>query len=222
MAAIPAQITELKDNNMVEVNILGATREASIDLTPTAEVGDWRPRARRFRNRNRRPRIRRGNPRTGVKRFPEMVAEEVPEAASKQAIVGPPKAKTASALQNVLNQDLKQFKNPSSRGLIESIYALAPDHANLMEVCGTHGRSRSRNGIRGIMPEGTRLLSGPGCPVCVTANKDIDTVIALARIPEVTITTFGDMTRVPGSTSSLLAERLPAGRSKSSIRRSTR
>ena len=56
------------------------------------------------------------------------------------------------------------------------------------------------------MPEGTRLSSGPGCPVCVTANKDIDTVIALAKIPGVIITTFGDMTRVPGSTSSLLKE----------------
>ena len=57
-----------------------------------------------------------------------------------------------------------------------------------------------------------RLASGPGCPVCVTCNRDIDTVIALARIPNVTITTFGDMTRVPGSTSSLLAEQA-AGRS---------
>ena len=56
------------------------------------------------------------------------------------------------------------------------------------------------------------LASGPGCPVCVTCNRDIDTVIALARIPNVTITTFGDMTRVPGSTSSLLAEQA-AGRS---------
>lgn len=117
------------------------------------------------------------------------------------------------ALDNVLNQDLKQFKNPQlARGLIQSIYALAPESANLMEVCGTHTVAIARNGIRGIMPQGTRLLSGPGCPVCVTANKDIDTVIALARIPEVTITTFGDMTRVPGSTSSLLAEKA-AGRS---------
>ena len=56
------------------------------------------------------------------------------------------------------------------------------------------------------------MASGPGCPVCVTCNRDIDTVIALARIPNVTITTFGDMTRVPGSTSSLLAEQA-AGRS---------
>ena len=57
-----------------------------------------------------------------------------------------------------------------------------------------------------IMPEGCRLASGPGCPVCVTSNHDIDAVIALARIPDVILTTFGDMTRVPGSTSSLLKE----------------
>ena len=82
----------------------------------------------------------------------------------------------------------------------------------LMEVCGTHTVAIARNGIRDLMPEGLRLASGPGCPVCVTCNRDIDTVIALARIPNVTITTFGDMTRVPGSTSSLLAEQA-AGRS---------
>ena len=57
-----------------------------------------------------------------------------------------------------------------------------------------------------FMPEGCRLASGPGCPVCVTSNHDIDAVIALARIPDVILTTFGDMTRVPGSTSSLLKE----------------
>jgi hydrogenase expression/formation protein HypD len=62
------------------------------------------------------------------------------------------------------------------------------------------------------MPEGTRLASGPGCPVCVTSNHDIDAVIALCRVPGVIITTFGDMTRVPGSTSSLLKEQA-AGRS---------
>ena len=75
-----------------------------------------------------------------------------------------------------------------------------------MEVCGTHTVSIARAGIRDLMPEGTKLASGPGCPVCVTSNRDIDTVIALARVPGVTIATFGDMTRVPGSTSSLLAE----------------
>lgn len=109
--------------------------------------------------------------------------------------------------------NLGEFKDPAlAKGLIASIRALAPAHANLMEVCGTHTVAIARNGIRALMPEGVRLLSGPGCPVCVTANSDIDTVIALSRVPEVTIATFGDMTRVPGSTSSLLKEKA-AGRS---------
>ena len=109
--------------------------------------------------------------------------------------------------------DLSQFKDPKlARGLIDSISALAPKQATLMEVCGTHTVAIARNGIRALMPEGTRLASGPGCPVCVTSNHDIDTVIALARVENVTIATFGDMTRVPGSTSSLLKEQA-AGRS---------
>lgn len=118
-----------------------------------------------------------------------------------------------SALEDAADIDFSAFKDPKlARGLIETIYRLAPEHATLMEVCGTHTVAIARNGIRDLMPEGLRLASGPGCPVCVTCNRDIDTVIALARIPNVTITTFGDMTRVPGSTSSLLAEQA-AGRS---------
>lgn len=118
-----------------------------------------------------------------------------------------------SALEDAADIDFSAFKDPKlARGLIETIHCLAPEHATLMEVCGTHTVAIARNGIRDLMPEGLRLASGPGCPVCVTCNRDIDTVIALARIPNVTITTFGDMTRVPGSTSSLLAEQA-AGRS---------
>lgn len=118
-----------------------------------------------------------------------------------------------SALEDAADIDFSAFKDPKlARGLIETIHRLAPEHATLMEVCGTHTVAIARNGIRDLMPEGLRLASGPGCPVCVTCNRDIDTAIALARIPNVTITTFGDMTRVPGSTSSLLAEQA-AGRS---------
>ena len=109
--------------------------------------------------------------------------------------------------------ELAKFKDPTlARELVRTIQHLAPaGGATLMEVCGTHTVAIARAGIRGLMPEGTRLASGPGCPVCVTCNRDIDTVIALARVPGVTIATFGDMTRVPGSTSSLLAEQA-AGR----------
>lgn len=103
--------------------------------------------------------------------------------------------------------NLSVFRDPElARGLMHSIEKWAPEQATLMEVCGTHTVAIARNGLRTMMPEGIRLASGPGCPVCVTSNKDIDTVIALSRVPGVAIATFGDMTRVPGSTSSLLKE----------------
>ncbi|NHM16775.1 hydrogenase formation protein HypD [Eggerthellaceae bacterium zg-887] len=104
--------------------------------------------------------------------------------------------------------DLNAFKDPTlARGLIDSINRLAPKReTTLMEVCGTHTVAIARNGIRTLMPDTVRLASGPGCPVCVTANRDIDAVIALAKVPGIVIATFGDMTRVPGSTSSLLKE----------------
>ena len=101
------------------------------------------------------------------------------------------------------------FKDPAlARGLVQAIGQLAaspgmPERVNLMEVCGTHTMSIARNGLRSLMPEGIHLLSGPGCPVCVTANRDIDKLVALARTPGVVIATFGDMVRVPGSSTSL-------------------
>lgn len=76
-----------------------------------------------------------------------------------------------------------------------------------MEVCGTHTMAIARFGLRDLLPSEVRLVSGPGCPVCVTAMGDLDKVIGLARLPEVTVTTFGDLIRVPASRSSLAAER---------------
>ena len=73
----------------------------------------------------------------------------------------------------------------------------------LMEVCGTHTVSIFRHGIRDLLPETVALLSGPGCPVCVTAAGDVEAAITLARIGEVSLTTFGDMMRVPGRKESL-------------------
>jgi hydrogenase expression/formation protein HypD len=77
----------------------------------------------------------------------------------------------------------------------------------LMEVCGTHTMAIARSGMRGLLPESLRLISGPGCPVCVTPRRWMDHAIALSRRPEVTLCAFGDMMRVPGSTSSLERER---------------
>jgi hydrogenase expression/formation protein HypD len=73
----------------------------------------------------------------------------------------------------------------------------------LMEVCGTHTVAIFRHGVRSLLPEGIRLLSGPGCPVCVTSIRDVDTAVALAKKPGVVLATFGDMMRVPGGEASL-------------------
>ena len=69
----------------------------------------------------------------------------------------------------------------------------------LMEVCGTHTMAIARSGIKKLLPEGINLISGPGCPVCVTSQENIDRIISIAGIKDVIITTFGDMIRVPGS-----------------------
>jgi hydrogenase expression/formation protein HypD len=80
--------------------------------------------------------------------------------------------------------------------------ALGRDAA-FMEVCGTHTMSVFRSGLRSLLPRNVKLLSGPGCPVCVTAQSDIDMLIALAVDHDVTVCTYGDMLRVPGARGSL-------------------
>jgi len=76
-----------------------------------------------------------------------------------------------------------------------------------MEVCGTHTMNIFRFGLRDLLPPNINLISGPGCPVCVTPDNYIDKAISLSRVKGVMITTFGDMFRVPGSRSSLEKER---------------
>ena len=78
---------------------------------------------------------------------------------------------------------------------------------NIMEVCGTHTMAIARFGLKKLLPENVNLLSGPGCPVCVTPIEDIDRAIAIGKLPGVILTTFGDMLHVPGSRSSLEKER---------------
>lgn len=74
---------------------------------------------------------------------------------------------------------------------------------NIMEVCGTHTVSIFRCGLRSTLPERIKLLSGPGCPVCVTDQSYIDAVLALAERNDCLIATYGDMIRVPGKSGSL-------------------
>ncbi|MFH1943155.1 MAG: hydrogenase formation protein HypD [bacterium] len=92
----------------------------------------------------------------------------------------------------------------AARHLAELIRKRAgDDEMTFMEVCGTHTMAIARNGIRELLPENIRLISGPGCPVCVTPNRTVDYAIALSRESDVIVTTFGDMMKVPGSSSSL-------------------
>jgi hydrogenase expression/formation protein HypD len=69
----------------------------------------------------------------------------------------------------------------------------------IMEVCGSHTNAIGRFGIRGLLPKNIRLISGPGCPVCVTAIQDVDVALYLSSLPSVIFATFGDMLRVPGT-----------------------
>ena len=87
----------------------------------------------------------------------------------------------------------------------------------IMEVCGTHTHEIFRLGIRKLLPKQVELISGPGCPVCVTPVSYIDEAVYLALEKSVTICTFGDLVRVPGSKKSLADEEAKAGRSISSI-----
>ena len=89
--------------------------------------------------------------------------------------------------------------------LIKKISRLAEGKKKLrfMEVCGTHTVAIFRSGIRQILPENIELVSGPGCPVCVTNDDYIDKAIAYSKQKNFIVATFGDMLKVPGSRSSL-------------------
>jgi hydrogenase expression/formation protein HypD len=94
-----------------------------------------------------------------------------------------------------------------AKALLEKIHQTVTRPIRLMEICGTHTMAIFRHGIRSLLSDKVELLSGPGCPVCVTAMEEVDRAIKLAGYPEVILTTFGDMLRVPGSSSSLDREK---------------
>ncbi len=81
----------------------------------------------------------------------------------------------------------------------------------IMEVCGSHTFAIGRFGIRGLLPRNVRLISGPGCPVCVTSVEDVDRAIFLAGIGNSIFATFGDMLRVPGTGGNSLRRARAAG-----------
>ncbi len=103
---------------------------------------------------------------------------------------------------------LDEFRDQKlAAGLLQKIKALAISRINLMEICGTHTVTILRSGIKQLLEDKMNLISGPGCPVCVTSTHDLDKAIAIVRQDNLILTTFGDMIRVPGSSSSLEKER---------------
>jgi hydrogenase expression/formation protein HypD len=99
---------------------------------------------------------------------------------------------------------VEEYRDPATaRHLLDRIHKISHQPARLMEFCGGHTVAIFKHGLRQLLPDNIEMLSGPGCPVCVTASADLDKAIALAKLPGVIITSFGDMVRVPGSYSSL-------------------
>ncbi len=107
---------------------------------------------------------------------------------------------------------IQGFRNPTAaRHLIERIRATATAPVRVMEFCGGHTHAIMRYGLREALAPGVELLSGPGCPVCVSASADIDQAIELSLRPDMTVATFGDMIRVPGTRTSLQGARAEGG-----------
>jgi hydrogenase expression/formation protein HypD len=101
-------------------------------------------------------------------------------------------------------QPVSDFRNSElALKLVEKIKRRARGPARLMEFCGSHTAAILKYGLRQLLPPDVEMLSGPGCPVCVTDQSDIDRAVALAKVPGMVLCTFGDMLKVPGTYSSL-------------------
>lgn len=92
------------------------------------------------------------------------------------------------------------FDDPSNISLlVKAIHDLSPGEIKIMEVCGTHTMSIAKSGIKTLLPDSVKLISGPGCPVCVTPSDSIDSALSLSERDDLIIASYGDMIRVPGS-----------------------
>jgi hydrogenase expression/formation protein HypD len=104
---------------------------------------------------------------------------------------------------------IDEFRNGRlAHALIKEIEGDLRQPVRFMEFCGGHTHAILRFGIRKLLPSKIEMLSGPGCPVCVSSSSDLDRAIALSRISGGILTTFGDMVRVRGSQGSLQDERV--------------
>jgi hydrogenase expression/formation protein HypD len=101
---------------------------------------------------------------------------------------------------------LDEYRDPElARVLLDELRAVATRPWTLMEVCGGQTHTIVRQGIDELLPAGVRMIHGPGCPVCVTPLETLDRAMAIAARPNTILASFGDMLRVPGSDTDLLA-----------------
>jgi len=99
-----------------------------------------------------------------------------------------------------------EYRNAElARKLVDEIHRITTRPWALMEVCGGQTHTLVKQGIDEALPAGVRMIHGPGCPVCVTPLEQIDKALAIAARPDVIFTSYGDMLRVPGSTTDLLS-----------------
>ena len=92
------------------------------------------------------------------------------------------------------------FRRPEgAQKLLNAIRSMDIPPVRIMEVCGTHTMAIAKSGLRQVLPPHIKLISGPGCPVCVTPAAAMDQVLELSSRPEVTLATYGDLMKVPGS-----------------------
>jgi hydrogenase expression/formation protein HypD len=103
---------------------------------------------------------------------------------------------------------LDEFRDPAlARTLVAELHRVPTRPWSLMEICGGQTHTLVKQGIDEMLPPGVRMIHGPGCPVCVTPLEQVDKALAIAANPDVIFTSYGDMLRVPGSTTDLLALR---------------
>jgi hydrogenase expression/formation protein HypD len=95
-------------------------------------------------------------------------------------------------------------------GIAENISKACRGNWTLMEFCGTHTVTIFRHGLKSLLPNDLHLVSGPGCPVCVTSAADIDRILAICDVPAGIVATYGDMIKVPGSHMNLAERRAGA------------
>lgn len=110
---------------------------------------------------------------------------------------------------------IDEYRDPAvAKALLKRIASTAKKisrNVTIMEICGSHTYAIGRFGIRKLLPENIKLISGPGCPVCVTSARDVDIALHLAGLHNVIFATFGDMLRVPGTGGESLQKKRAAG-----------